>query len=80
MYLYEVDKGVPGTELLKRFPQYSCRSIYRHASKPFDCNEDDKKNIIEVIHLNSTVEIKEPSNAKFKELEKKCQCRTKTFF
>ena len=43
MYLYEVDKGVPGTELLKRFPQYSCRSIYRHASKPFDCNEDDKK-------------------------------------
>ena len=32
-YLYH-DKGLRGEALLKKFPKFSRRSIYRHASKP----------------------------------------------
>ena len=33
LYLYQ-DKGLWGKELLKRYPQYSKATIYRHATKP----------------------------------------------
>ena len=41
-YLFQ-DKGVRGKELIKMFPKYSRRSIYRHASKPIDAVADDKR-------------------------------------
>ena len=41
-YLFQ-DKGVRGKELIKLFPKYSRRSIYRHASKPIDAVEEDKR-------------------------------------
>ena len=41
-YLFQ-DKGVRGKDLLKMFPKYSRRSIYRHTAKVFDSVEDDKR-------------------------------------
>ena len=41
-YLFQ-EKGVHWKELLKRFPKYSSRNIYRHGSKPFDCIQYDKR-------------------------------------
>lgn len=41
-YLFQ-DKGIRGKELLKMFPKYSRRSIYRHASKSFEETVHDKR-------------------------------------
>ena len=41
-YLHQ-DGKVSGQELVKRFPQYSERSIYRHASLPLGVKVDDKR-------------------------------------
>lgn len=41
-YLFQ-DKGVRGKELIKLFPKYPRRSIYRHASKPIDDVVEDKR-------------------------------------
>ena len=43
-YLFQ-DKGVKGKELLKIFPKYSRRSIYRHAAKAFDLVEGGKRKL-----------------------------------
>ena len=32
-FLY-VEKGVPNSELMKRFPDYSCATIFRHVKRP----------------------------------------------
>ena len=41
-YLHQ-DGKVSGKELVKRFPQYSKRSIYRHASLPLGVKVYDKR-------------------------------------
>ena len=43
-YLFQ-DKGVKGKELLKIFPKYSRRSIYRHAAKAFGLVEGGKRKL-----------------------------------
>ena len=37
-FLYQ-EKGVPGSEFLKAFPNYSKATIYRHAKLPFDTTQ-----------------------------------------
>ena len=41
-YLHQ-DGGVKGKELENRFPQYSARSIHRHAAKPIGADTTDKR-------------------------------------
>ena len=68
-YIFQ-DKGARRKELLKSFPKYSCRSIYRHASKPFSYVENDKRKYNRGRPPKLSLEIKGPSNAKFQDCVK----------